>query len=249
VIVPRGTSRTVTAGSAATLVPIRVTNVGTLPVVPEGPARSALRAVVADEVGRETALPKILVPGQSVAVALPVPVPERPGSYSVFFEVVGSCSRAGTRDQITGMLLTVAETREEAAAQCCTPMLEAAQAAMAAADELRRLPTVYDDVTTGRFASWKRWLKQKLLGNFKRAYVDVLSRQQSAFNEQTLTALRELAECCATLDSVARTPEEESWREVHEQLHQTQQRCHELEARVHRLEEALAAKAPDHGRP
>src|SRR5207244_2785670 len=47
-------------------------------------------------------------------------------------------------------------------------------------------------------------IKRKLLGNFKHAYVDVLSRQQSAFNTQLLSAVRELAECCATLDHAVR---------------------------------------------
>src|SRR5262249_1936141 len=84
------------------------------------------------------------------------------------------------------------------------PLLEAVQAALAEADRLRRLPTDYADVTEGAFAAWKRRVKRKLLNNFKLAYVDVLSRQQSSFNQQMLTALRELTECCATLDHAVR---------------------------------------------
>src|SRR5262249_54064259 len=62
------------------------------------------------------------------------------------------------------------------------------------AERLHRLPDDYRDVTQGWLASWKRRAKEKLLNNFKRAYVDVLSQQQTAFNRQLLTAVEELAE-------------------------------------------------------
>jgi len=75
-------------------------------------------------------------------------------------------------------------------------------------DRLQRLPDNYLDVTEGWFARGKRWIKRKLLGNFKHAYVDVLSRQQSAVNSQVVTALRELTECCATLDHAVRQLQE-----------------------------------------
>src|SRR5439155_23658760 len=92
----------------------------------------------------------------------------------------------------------------QSAEGCCGPALEAAQAVLVEADRLQRLPDDYTDVTEGAFASLKRQIKRKLLGNFKHAYVDVLSRQQSAFNAQLLAAVRELAECCATLDHAVR---------------------------------------------
>ena len=74
------------------------------------------------------------------------------------------------------------------------------QSALAEAHRLQRLPEDYLDVTEGRFARWKRWLKQKLLGNFKKAYVDVLSRQQSQVNRHLVTSVQQLAEYCATLE-------------------------------------------------
>jgi hypothetical protein len=83
---------------------------------------------------------------------------------------------------------------------CCTAGLDTVQAALVEANRLQRLPDDYTDVTEGLLASWKRRVKRKLLGNFKHAYVDVLSRQQSGFNRQLLGAVQELAECCATLD-------------------------------------------------
>jgi hypothetical protein len=102
------------------------------------------------------------------------------------------------------MRLIVKEDTTVAAGACCAPLLETVQEVLVDADRLQRLPTDYSDVTEGTFAVWKRRIKRKLLNNFKIAYVDVLSRQQTAFNQQTLAALRELAECCATLDHAVR---------------------------------------------
>jgi len=106
----------------------------------------------------------------------------------------------------------------------CTSLLNAVQDALVEANRLQQLPENYIDVTQGRFASWKAWIKRKLLGNFKHAYVDVLSRQQSAFNRRVLAALQELAECCTTMDSLL------------EQLAASQQRTQALEERVAQLE-------------
>src|SRR5262249_31352808 len=82
--------------------------------------------------------------------------------------------------------------------------LDTVQAALVEASRLQTLPDDYTDVTEGLFAALKRRVKRKLLGNFKNAYVDVVSRQQSAFNRRLLDAVGELAECCATLDHAVR---------------------------------------------
>ena len=83
---------------------------------------------------------------------------------------------------------------------CSALFTETAKEALVEIEELRQLPDDYLDVTEGRLARCKRWIKHKLLGNFKRGYVDVLSRQQSHVNRHILTALQQLTECCATLD-------------------------------------------------
>src|SRR5262249_45627317 len=96
------------------------------------------------------------------------------------------------------LVVTAAQSRSPV---CSTaPFIESVQAAMVQAARLQQLPDDYNDVTEGWFASWKRKIKSKLLNNFKRAYADVVSRQQSAFNRQMLTALQELVECCASLE-------------------------------------------------
>ena len=73
------------------------------------------------------------------------------------------------------------------------------------AEQLWQLPDDYVDVSTGRFGRLKRWLKAKLLHNFRVAYVNAISRQQTRFNQKVLDAIAELA---AERDRVAATKEE-----------------------------------------
>jgi hypothetical protein len=133
-------------------------------------------------------------------------------------------------------------------------MLQAIETALVELKRLERLPDQYTDVTAGRFASLKRWIKRKLLGNFQRAYVDVLSRQQSAFNRQTLTALSELRECCATLQNVNASKDAAGGeggiagsmglvRDLLEQLSESRRECAALEERVAWLERQRAQHA------
>jgi hypothetical protein len=121
-------------------------------------------------------------------------------------------------------------------------MLDTAQVALAEASRLQALPADYTDVTEGLFAAWKRRVKRKLLNNFKHAYVDVLSRQQSGFNRCVLTALGELAECCAALDHAGRpaaradSPDAGALAALTQRLAETEARCARLEERLARLE-------------
>src|SRR5439155_5234380 len=110
---------------------------------------------------------------------------------------------AASGSPVSGMSLHV-EDRPRAAAGFA-PLLQEIRTCLVEASRLQRLPDDYIDITEGWLASWKRWIKRKLLGNFKHAYVDVLSRQQSRFNQRVLTALTELADYCATLEHAAKT--------------------------------------------
>jgi hypothetical protein len=65
---------------------------------------------------------------------------------------------------------------------------------------LQELPADYVDVTEGHLAPLKHFVKRKLLNNFKRGYVDVLSRQQSHVNRDLVMMIQQLSECCALLD-------------------------------------------------
>jgi hypothetical protein len=66
------------------------------------------------------------------------------------------------------------------------------QIALADGARMAQLPVGYREVSAGRLAWLKRWIKTRLLGGFQRGYVDVLSRQQSAMNRHLITAIAEL---------------------------------------------------------
>jgi glycosyltransferase involved in cell wall biosynthesis len=251
---PRASSRTVAAGMDAVLVPVRVVNRGTHALAHEGPARMVLHCTIVDNNGQvccrsgtETSLPALLLPGRALAAAVPVPVPTAPGTYQVSFHVashlrgpLAESEEPGSGAKERRLSLVVEGESRGAVRGCCTPMLDAVQKALVEAGQHQRLPDGYTDVTEGLFAGWKRWIKRKLLGNFKRAYVDVLSRQQSAFNQQLLVGLTELSECCATLDHADQGA---GGRELAslvkglaERVAQTQRRCAALEERLAQVE-------------
>jgi glycosyltransferase involved in cell wall biosynthesis len=214
---PRVARRAVSSQAGTVLVAVRVVNRGSHALLAEGAGRTVLRCWIWDEAGNLLAskesvapLPGLLIPGRAMAAVVPVKVPAMSGEYRVAFEAVsshrvrelepsaGDQGPPGMREH--SFTLIVEEGCVESADSCCGPLLESAQAALVEASRRQRLPDDYRDVTEGVFAAWKRRIKRKLLGNFKHAYVDVLSRQQSAFNQFIIAAIHELSECCATLD-------------------------------------------------
>src|SRR5262249_31617573 len=78
----------VAASARRALVPLRVTNRGTSPACPDGPARTRLCCEVIDpSSGNSLAelqfaeLPGLLLPGQTQAAALSLAIPGKPGRY------------------------------------------------------------------------------------------------------------------------------------------------------------------------
>jgi glycosyltransferase involved in cell wall biosynthesis len=262
----RSRSRVVEGGAESVLVPVHIANRGTHALLSDGPGRIVLRSLVVDELGEPCALPaldsplpQLLIPGQEIAAMMRVPVPASAGSYEAALLAVPQwLPQDGPPDlgEINGLFCTESSFRlivEPGAAgsqDCaCAASSQSVQAALAEAECRQNLPSDYIDVSEGFLAKWKRWIKRKLLANFKHAYVDVLSRQQSAFNRQTLTALQELAECCALLSQATgtRSPGAESEKaasrtlqELLDQIAETRQRLLALERRLKRLEEAKA---------
>jgi glycosyltransferase involved in cell wall biosynthesis len=256
---PRSASRTA-AGSGAALVPVRVVNRGSHVLLAEGPGRTVVRYQVVAEDGRpladaaERPLPSLVMPGRALAAAVPVAVPAAPGEYRVVFWAErkvgdeGSCPltpEPSPQPGEAGLRLIVPGPGADKPDTCCAPFLESVQAALVEAQRRQDLPADYLDVTEGWLAPLKRRIKRKLLGNFKHAYVDVLSRQQSAFNRLVLTALEELAECCATLDHALRPaggPADAG--DLLRQLAESRERCAFLEERLARLEARIAEQQP-----
>ena len=154
-------------------------------------------------------MPALLMPGRALSASLVVPVPPAPGECTVSL-AARRCDRADADTAPGTLRLVVASEGTQPANDGCAAILDEAQAALVEASALRGLPSDYTDVTQGALAGLKRRIKRKLLGNFKTAYVDVLSRQQSACNEKLLAAVQALAECCATLDHAV--------RQLHERL-------------------------------
>jgi glycosyltransferase involved in cell wall biosynthesis len=204
----------VAPGTRNALVPVRLVNRGTLPALADGPARALLLAKVGGQVAdlpepanhSETCrapLARTLRPGEAHTAMATVAVPAQAGDYRVMLNVVSDV--LSSDHQLESFIpLTVGGEAGAAALGCTGPLLDAAQEALAQAQRLGRLPDDYVDVTEGRFARVKRWLKRKLLGNFKKGYVDVLSRQQTQVNGQLVAAVQELTASCAALDHLVR---------------------------------------------
>ena len=216
-VTPRTETLDVAAGQDRILVPVRVHNRGTHAIAAEGPGRFLIRSRAGDDCETTTPLPDLLMPGQKLPAAVTIPIPRRPGDYQVTFRMIRDqevCGHYLTDEfpatPILGtMRLMVNDKATESETSWSAPLIDNIRYALMEAMTCQRLPDDYTDVTEGRFAKWKRWIKRKLLGNFKHAYVDVLSRQQSRFNQQILTALTELADYCATLEHANRSQKTE----------------------------------------
>lgn len=206
----RGGDRNVASGQGTLLVPVRVVNRGSLPLLPEGPTRRVVAVQVVGDAKsgqpverHETPLPGLLLPGRALSATVVVPVPQRPGCYRVLFQLGipgAALPEAGAETVLSLHVHGGSPVAMPERGGTCLPLLESIQICLREAEQRRQLPDDYLDVCEGRFARLKRWIKRKLLGNFKRAYVDLLSRQQTAYNRQLLQAVQELAECVALLD-------------------------------------------------
>jgi glycosyltransferase involved in cell wall biosynthesis len=206
---PRLENRVVAVGSKTSLVPVRVVNRGALPALQDGPARHVIRATItgrgaADSM--DTSLPALLLPGKSLTLAAVVPVPAAFGEHELQISAIRADRDGPPASQPHGttVRLTVTSADSVSVGGCLAEMVMEVQRCLSEAQRFQTLPDDYVDVTQGRFAKWKAWIKRKLLGNFKNAYVDVLSRRQSEFNRRVLAVLNELVECCTTLESALR---------------------------------------------
>lgn len=210
-IQPRATLFTASSQQDELLVPIRLTNRGQCVEVGEGPGRIELVATVTStKTDREstenvTPIPRLIVPHQSVAAMVRVTVPAADGEYqvSIIWRRWQADGSACASPAATSVRLIIDTTEGSVASPAISvglaPILRSAQAT-------GDLPTGYVDVSEGRLATLKRWVKRKLLHNFQAAYVDVMARQQTAFNGQVISALAELGDGQAAIASSMETP-------------------------------------------
>jgi hypothetical protein len=235
------------------LVPIRLRNDGNQPALPDGPAAHFLiastraRSPGGDELPpARTSLPGVIIPGEEVAVVVRAAVPQKAGRYRVEIRCLSKKEEAmaGPADAIVELIVQDADAP---VAGNCGPALQAASASIARADQRHALPDTYTDVTEGRLAGLKRRIKQKLLGNFKNAYVDVLSRQQTAFNRSLVQAVQETLECCTLLNHAVGSSAPRGLQKLTEEWSQTIEsavasgRTHEISDIIKDLLQEVAA--------
>jgi hypothetical protein len=128
---------------------------------------------------------------------VPIALPDVIGSYRAALWTERAGQPSGNHVEIT---LAMEDEHAEKPNSCASAFLDTVQRALAKTHPLQKLPDDYIDVSEGRLAPVKRLVKRKMLHNFKHAYVDVLSRQQSQVNAQVGLMIQQLAECCAMLD-------------------------------------------------
>lgn len=229
VVKPRYRSRRVSTDVDCLLVPVRLINRGSHPLVPEGPARWSLRADMTDETGTHvgestvpTPLSSVLRPGESEDFLVAVPVPPHVGRYRVHVHAeqpertTGRGALRTPQEAATAAVGSVRLAVTDAHGKDTTQALrERIEMLLVQAERLKALPDDYIDVSEGWLAGWKRRIKAKLLGNFKHAYIDPLSRQQSAFNDRVLAVVHEVAELQSRLqDSLKKIEQEKRAAEI-----------------------------------
>jgi hypothetical protein len=197
---------------------VEIRHFGGRPLFATGPARTTLLARVrnaaGDIIGPDIELP-IPAPLHGRTLALGVELPRLPiGSYGLEAGL-----RTGAVEEWHGTLTTLDVTGRGPVESSRSD-----QVWTTPARALQTLPDGYEDVSTGRFAGLKRWLKQKLLHNFRAGYVDVLARQQSRFNRELLDGLEELT-------GVIDRPADADMRAVRRQLQELTRRVERLERR------------------
>lgn len=185
------------------LLTVSVENRGKHPVLSHGPAAVRLAVELRDgDTGaaefstRSVPLPEMVLPGACTEMAIPLPVPQRAGTFDALLWPEDATGTAcGIASEISLRVRASAHEPGSVAA-----LVQAAQTSVAKALAHQKLPDDYLDVGAGLLGRLKIWIKRKLLHNFRTGYVDVLSRQQSEINRELIDAVRRLAECCRRLE-------------------------------------------------
>jgi hypothetical protein len=191
---------------------VRIRNVGGNVLPNQGPGRVRLRVEIINRVGisinkrpQFAPFPEALIPGQGAPVVVTIRLPKRIGKYQVCLSVVtddGQSLRVIGRHLIP-LHMVKTMPKQTTNEQPVAPLLQSVRQILAQAHRLERLPEDYVDVTEGKFSAAKRLIKRKLLNNFRRAYVDVGFRQQSALNQKLISVMNLLLESSSLQSNLA----------------------------------------------
>ncbi len=193
------------ANERTALAPMRVTNHGSRSAIGQGIGRTLLCCEVAEGEAaaprQEQFVAEMLQPGQSTVLPLPIAVPDLAGEYRirVWCEREGAAGRIRVANDAMVTLIVSASESSAGAAPAGT-FLDVVRRTLPRTHQNCVLPSDYVDVTEGMLAPVKRFIKKKVLHNFKHGYVDAVSRQQSKVNSDLLLMVQQLSECCAMLD-------------------------------------------------
>jgi glycosyltransferase involved in cell wall biosynthesis len=209
-IQPYQTTCRIAWGTRTALVPLRLFNWGSHAVAAEGPGRTLLYHEVTELRTGQVVVPRqhtelsvLLCPGRAQTAVVSLTVPPQPGQYRIALWTGRPASGRAPEFRVH-LPLTVEARGAVDAPSCAGTLLDDLQRTLPEAKRLQKLPDNYDDISDGRFGGVKRYVKWKLLNNFKQGYVDLLSRQQSQVNAQLIVAVQQLGECCSVLDKAVR---------------------------------------------
>jgi len=164
---------------------VRVTNRGSVPLWPHS-TRWICKSARSSSLDQVLPWDHVLNPGESRVVRLTLPY-----EYSST-QLARLCLMVG--DRTIASCQCEASVRTEPSPSSSKPSEDLWMRSLNELVTLSALPTGYVDVSEGFLAGIKRWIKRKLLGQFQTAYVDVLARQQAAFNRTVVDILRQLSE-------------------------------------------------------
>jgi glycosyltransferase involved in cell wall biosynthesis len=242
-IVPRTAQQDLALRLNSARLVVQLQNTGNRPLLADGPGAATFQTRLvngdAKAVGPAalTRLPDGLLPGRTLRLPLNVLPANRSGEYALEVQL-----RAGPKEvaEPIRLPLRVVKSEDERA---CDGDVEQLRHLLTEAETVAELPAGYTDVSEGKLAAWKRRIKRKLLHQFQTAYVDVLSRQQTAFNRSILSVLQELAECTAMLErhmAVRPNEIEAAPLTLEELTRRLSRRVREAVARIDEIERRLA---------
>jgi len=256
VIRPRGGLTSFVLEPNTRKVSVEIENCGSAPLAPSLPGARVVWTVLSTLGGEAatppsaTRLPGWLLPGQVTSVFLRVKLSAVPGEYRLGLALRREDAPAPELHECDVEYLLLLEAKTPATAD--SAVLDRLRSALAEVEKLQDLPDGYSDVSTGPFAKFKQQIKERLLHQFKTAYVDVLSRQQSEWNRQVGLVLHELAESVALLErsAVAEQSSEKSSElsslvaRLRRGVRSAVTKIESLEERIERLEALVDQKSP-----